>query len=127
MLVNTRSFTMPASPTNHRSPQPWLACLLLVLFPLAAAGCAQKIRAKPEIATLPAAVGEIAIVNLAQRFVLIDVQRARLLPAIGAELKAEDATGMESARLKVTPERRHPFITADIVSGTPARGEKVYR
>ncbi len=97
--------------------------LLAVAFP----GCAHKRPPRPAFPPVPSSIGEVAIVNLAQRFVLIDIGRAKSLPPAGAELTAKNMNGQESARLRVTPERKPPFITADIVSGTPGREDKVYR
>ena len=116
---------MIASLTNLCSPlvaRAGGAALLALIF----ADCAQTFPSRPAIVSLRSPVGEVAIVNLARRFVLIDIGRAASLPPIGAELSAKNPDGEESARLRVTPEQRPPFITADIVSGTPERGDRVF-
>jgi hypothetical protein len=76
---------------------------------------------------VPAVVGEIAVVNASAAFVLVDVSGSAVQPGVGVELITKDAEGQETARLKVTPEAKRPFITADIVRGLPKRGDKVYQ
>lgn len=100
-----------------------LASLLL----LAAAGCSTTSvkEAKPAIAA-PVYVGSISVVNTESHFVLIDLSGTAPPLETGTDLTAISAAGV-AARLKVTPEKKRPFVTADIVSGTPKRGERVYR
>ncbi len=89
-------------------------------------GCTHAQLARRAFAPVPSSIGEVAIANLVQGFVLIDIGRTKSSPPPDAELRAENSNGQASARLRVTPERKPPFITADIVSGSPARGDRVY-
>lgn len=62
-------------------------------------------------------VGIVEMVNPEQNYVLI---RCEQVPALGpgTELIALDATGVES-KLKLTPERKGRYLTADITGGQP--------
>jgi hypothetical protein len=69
-------------------------------------------------------VGEVRVVDEQKRFVLIDLQSNLYVPESGVILRAmRDTT--ETAKLKVSPERKQPFIAADIVEGEPAPGDQV--
>ena len=74
---------------------------------------------------VPQIVGTITLVNPALGFVLVDV-RAFEYPAVGLALKCF-ADGKETAILMVSPEKNRPFIIADIVKGTPNKGDLVYQ
>ena len=67
-------------------------------------------------------IGSITLVNEDLRFVLID---SALAPEQGAKLKALSADLTETAVLRTSPEKKPPFIIADIVSGTPHAGDRV--
>ncbi len=71
-------------------------------------------------------VGEIAVVNAAEHFVLIDLGSNLYVPAPGTTLRSLDAAGV-AARLKTSPEQKRPFIAADIIDGTPKVGDEVLR
>lgn len=62
-------------------------------------------------------VGVIEMVNPEQQYVLINCEQRLNLPA-GTEIIAQNADGSK-ATLKVTPERKGNYITADIKEGTP--------
>lgn len=62
-------------------------------------------------------VGVIDMVNPEQQYVLINCEQRLNLPA-GTEIIAQNADGTKS-RLKVSPERKGNYITADIKEGTP--------
>lgn len=68
-------------------------------------------------------VGAITSVNQAGQFVLIETD-GFAPPAAGSTLKAMRA-GQEVGVMKVNEQRRREFFTADIVSGSPQRGDKV--
>ncbi len=72
----------------------------------------------------PSLVGTVTLVNDDLRFVLIEAT-PRYLPEVGQALKCINS-GTESAILAVSAERRPPFISADIVKGTPHQGDEVY-
>ncbi|MEA3188266.1 MAG: hypothetical protein QOD99_2096 [Chthoniobacter sp.] len=101
-------------------------CVLTILS--CASGCTWRHR-KPAAATAiqqpqPRAVGSIALVNEQLGFVLVDVG-SLYTPAVGAALKSFSGSE-ETAVLTVSIERKRPFITADIVKGTPHRGDTVF-
>lgn len=73
-------------------------------------------------APAPRRVGTVAVVN--GGFVLVDVGTL-YSPAPGTALKCL-ASGQETAVLAVSPERRPPFITADIIRGAPRAGDEVF-
>lgn len=62
-------------------------------------------------------VGVIDMVNPEQQYVLINCEQRLNLPA-GTEIIAQNADGSK-ATLKVTPERKGNYITADIKEGVP--------
>ena len=78
--------------------------------------------AKPE-APRPTTIGIIEAVNPDAKFVIVHLNANSLVP-VGTELTSLDAAG-QSAKLKVTPERKSIFISADIISGTPQKGDSV--
>jgi len=111
-----------------------LRLLLLLSLLLPSTGCVaigNLLRQKPKPAeTSPDAakaepVGVIELVNADARFVIVHLNANAPLPA-GTELTSLNATGQPS-KLKVTPERKNIFITADIVSGSPQKGDSVLR
>jgi len=90
-------------------------------------GCALFHKKKPKAAasseTKPQEIGTIALVNDNLHFVLIDVG-SMYQPQRGQAVKT--FTGdKESGILTITGERQRPFIAADIVSGTPQKGDTV--
>ncbi len=98
-----------------------LLCVLL------AGGCASR-RKKARAETPPPVHGDrfegsITLVNEEARFVLIE-GGYRQAPADGTFLKSF-REGNESAELRVSPERHRPFVIADIVKGSPQKGDRV--
>jgi hypothetical protein len=73
----------------------------------------------------PRLIGRISMVNEEGHFVLISCDAWRP-PQEGTALKAM-RSGAETAILNVNPERRGTAVTADIVTGTPARGDQVFQ
>lgn len=99
----------------------FLRLLLLPAFLLTACGTSQRPAKKTEESTLTGPkntlIGIVEMVNPEQKYVLIRCeQQPKLNP--GADLIALDATGTE-AKLKLTPERKGLYLTADIVEGHP--------
>ena len=83
-------------------------------------GCATGRRPQPRL--LPTRlIGTITLVNEENRFVLIDANETA---EPGLPLQAVTPGGEPAARLKVSPEKKAPFLIADIVSGTPHRGDQ---
>lgn len=88
-------------------------------------GCALH-RKQPRPAATPAgpqAVGTVAVVNDRSRFVLLDVG-SLYAPAAGVTLKCY-AGEAETGELVVSPEKKRPFIAADVVKGEPRVGDRV--
>ena len=102
--------------------------LATVLLALLAVGCAARkpkaVRRATPVASGPQMVGTVALVNEEGRFVLVDVG-SLYSPTPGTALKCF-YDGEETAVLAVTAERMRPHIAADIVKGTPHRGDKVF-
>jgi hypothetical protein len=73
----------------------------------------------------PLFVGTITLVNETSRFVLIDVGDS-VVPAQGMALKSI-ANGVETGVVAVGDVKRRPFAIADIVSGSPKKGDAVYQ
>ena len=73
----------------------------------------------------PRLIGRIAMVNEESRFVLITCDAWRP-PQEGTALKAM-RSDTETGVLNVNAERRGAYVTADIVTGTPARGDQVFQ
>ncbi|MCX7868318.1 MAG: hypothetical protein N2322_00045 [Terrimicrobiaceae bacterium] len=75
---------------------------------------------------LPAIVfGEIRHVNAEGRFVLVDTGSA--VTAQPGEVLLAISEGQVTGELKLTELKSPPFLIADIVSGQPVAGQKVYR
>lgn len=68
------------------------------------------------------AVGEIVYVDGDNGYALVRARNGVSLP-VSEELECRGGTG--SGRLKVTPERKNTFYAADILSGTPQKGDPV--
>ncbi|MDZ4405602.1 hypothetical protein [Prosthecobacter sp.] len=62
-------------------------------------------------------IGVIELVNPEQNYVLINCEQRLNIPA-GTEIVSQGADGSKT-KLKVTPERKGNYITADITEGTP--------
>jgi len=115
---------MSSSLTNRL--RPLLAAVAAATFSMLG-GCGGPMPpAEAPSVTAPVYVGEITVVNRESNFVLIDVSGRSSPPDPGTELTAISEAG-EGSRLKVSPERKRPFVTADVLSGNPKRGQRVYR
>jgi hypothetical protein len=73
----------------------------------------------------PRLIGIIKLVNMDSGFVLID-SGTNPAPSSDATLKCKSGE-VESAELRVSEIRRPPFVIADIVKGTPNKGDFVYQ
>ena len=69
-------------------------------------------------------VGVVALVDEAGGFALID-SGGNPTPATGARLLSYTGPA-QSAQLKVGAVRRHPFVVADILDGTPQKGDEIF-
>lgn len=135
MLVNQLPRTMRRPPffADFRLTTAMLGAALLLVI-----GCAGR-RPASQAASHPAGaepsatprmvhrvVGEVAVVNVAERFVLVDLGANLYVPVPGEPLRASGANG-ETAHLKTSPEQKRPFIAADIIDGQPKVGDEVWR
>jgi hypothetical protein len=98
---------------------------------LSLGGCARQTPAKPTgvagaAVPEPRVVGEVAVVDQEEKFVLVDLDSHLYVPAPGTALRATNAKG-EIAHLKTSPEQKRPFVAADIIDGDPTVGDEVVR
>jgi hypothetical protein len=112
---------------------PFIALLMICLFP----GCAawdrlfkhkKKSAAIPQSEKIPKPkqlIGTITLVNTDIAYALID-NGSQPSPAAGTKVECRSPDGT-IAQLRVTEIRKRPFIVADIVSGTPHKGDEVYQ
>jgi hypothetical protein len=71
-----------------------------------------------------AAVGEVSYVDEESGFILIKRSSARVIPP-STPLLSKTLTGSITARLTASPAAKGSFLAADIVSGTPERGNPI--
>lgn len=114
-----------AKPTTRVSVVPGRGTLPETIAPTAAPDVAK--------ASKETRVGEVRVIGAARRFVLIEVLPRPDLPTLspGLELRtrapARAASGGEqTGTLRVSPERRQPFIVADVIDGEPHLEDRVY-
>jgi predicted small lipoprotein YifL len=69
-------------------------------------------------------LGEVSYVDEESGFILIRQSTGRKIPA-STPLLAKNPTGTITARLLASPAAKGSFIAADIVSGTPERGNPI--
>ncbi len=93
--------------------------LLLLALTLSLTGCGlfKKKKITPPAGPQTTLVGVVEMVNPDQNYVLIRCDQVPALSA-GTELIGLDSMGVES-KLKLTPERKGRYLTADIISGSP--------
>lgn len=112
----------PSAPRERRFLSAFALCALACLT---GAGCSLFKKDKPgEDAPLTLVIGTVRMVNPEQEYVLIRCEQLYNL-APGTEVTAVSPQG-QAARLKLTPERKGWFWTADIVEGRPETGNLVY-
>lgn len=80
---------------------------------------------KPPQAEPPRLIGTIKMVNKEDRFVLIDATSYN--GAQPGDALVCIVNQRESANLRASALRNPPFLIADIASGTPSPGDKVYK
>jgi hypothetical protein len=89
-------------------------------FSLAACATHRNRVIEAPIKAPPVVVGKVALVRADAGFVL--VQTAANLET-GETLTSRDKDGAVSSTLKVSAEKKQPFIIANIANGTPKAGE----
>ncbi|MDI1311741.1 hypothetical protein [Prosthecobacter sp.] len=80
-------------------------------------GLASKKSSKDKSVGEAKVIGVIELVNPEQNYVLINCEQRVDIPA-GTEIISQGLNGTD-AKLRVTPERKGNYITADITQGTP--------
>ena len=83
-----------------------------------------KKKPRPPAATPVNWAGTIQLVNTAENFVLIESESAT--PVLPGEKYLSVQNGRESGTLRMTSLKAHPFLIADILSGNPSTGDKIY-
>jgi hypothetical protein len=73
---------------------------------------------------MPLLIGSVILVNEPAHYVLIDTGMTPS-PAPGALLKSYTGTAL-SGELVCGEMRHHPFVTADISTGYPQKGDRVF-
>lgn len=76
-------------------------------------------------------LGTIRVIGAHGSFVLIDTASALVTAAVpvGTVLHCRPPgvnTGVSTADLRVSPERRAPFVVADVIAGTPTVGDTAF-
>jgi hypothetical protein len=111
----------PAAATPPAQKVPWYACL----SPGYWISKALPKKAKPPQAAAPRLIGTIKMVNKDDKFVLIDaVSYSGAQPGDSLVCIVNQR---ETAYLRASALRNPPFLIADIASGNPSPGDKVYK
>ncbi len=109
----------PTEPTEPAAPKPnFVAALWQKVFP------PKDQTPETPAATAPNWIGTIKAVNDRDDYVLIDSQPYQGLPT-GAVLTSVGADS-ETGSVSVSDDRDPPFFIADIISGNPSPGDRVY-
>lgn len=111
---------------------PSFRLLLAAAFLVSITGCQvvsrlkhrQSSKDQPEASEDLKAIGTVEMVNPEAGFVIVHTL-ANVPISPGTELTVVTSTG-ENAKIKVTPERKSIFITADVLSGNPSKGDTVF-
>lgn len=117
----------PPLPTPTPTPAPKIKKPLLVQV-FSCFGLFDKLfpkKKQPPKAEPAQLIGTVKMVNLDDKFVLIDA--LVYTPGAPGEPLICIANQRESASLHISPLRKPPFLIADIVSGTPSVGDRVYK
>jgi hypothetical protein len=78
----------------------------------------------PPVAAPLQTAGVASFVNLPGNFVILETSMASSLP-VGQELSALK-DGRITSKVKVTADRRPPFVIAEILEGVPQRGDRFH-
>jgi hypothetical protein len=84
---------------------------------------AEAERALAEAKRAPIVLGRVSLVNVEERFALIEASMAQPPPA-GTTLRIYSG-GSIAVDLRATGVQRRPFLVADLVTGMPAKGDLV--
>lgn len=114
--------------------RPVATLLLLLAFLPGCAGMKQRAKQRRAAAAtkqalphppVPRMSGTIMLINEESGFALVDLGNFPTLAA-GTRLKTRPAAP-ESAELVVSEVRKRPFVIADIVKGSPVKGDEVFQ
>ncbi len=81
-------------------------------------------KAKPPVAQQPRLIGDIRMVNLDDKYVLVDAVSQNAAPG---DLLVCITAQRETANLRMSTMKNPPFLIADIASGTPSVGDRVFK
>lgn len=123
-LVALALVAIPACATKKEAPQAAQKPFILFHWLGKLANIIPK-KTGPPVAAPPAWAGSIRMVNAGEKFVLIESHTPSLV--IPGETYLAISNGKETASLRMTPLKNSPFLIADILSGNPSPGEKIYR
>ncbi len=127
-LVSLPAVLLPVSSMFRRlSPYALIFCASLLVFASCSSLRARKRpmkSASPTPQPQPQFVGTISLVNDVSHFVLVDNGMLPSPPS-GGMLKSFNGSN-PTGDLQASDVRRHPFIIADIRSGAPQKGDRVY-
>ncbi len=124
MLVNRLSGSMKCCFRRSNLRCLFLFCAL-TLATVSFLGCAHRKSQAAKTPVVPRFVGRIELVSA--NFVLIDTGSSGWSGESGVAVVTRDLDGKQTAQLKITQERKGSFVSADIVSGKPNHGDKVYQ
>jgi len=96
---------------------------MLLAMTVSGCGLFRKKPKPPPPASPRVLIGTVHMTNPALNFALIQTPGRASIPE-GADLISSNEGG-ETSRMKVSPERKGVFMTADIVSGEPQKGDAV--
>lgn len=119
-----------ASRQNQVAANPYTSSTTAPPKPSFIQNCLAKIpnifpkKRKPPTASPPQWTGVIRMVNSAENFVLVESNA--MSSAIPGETYLSVGRGVETASLRMTSLRNPPFLIADILTGNPSPGDKIY-
>lgn len=121
---------LPSCAFFHRSPRPQPDATKSDRPPPRAVAPGSRTAATPRPTPAAYRVGVVRVIGSGQRFVLVEVPSTTTTPLPGGQLlrccPSPDGDLAMTATLRVSPERRRPYVVADIVSGEPHVGDSVF-
>jgi hypothetical protein len=129
-----RRWRAAISELRRRAALRWVVACVFLAVAGAQPGCAgmkkraearKKAAAERNGRREPRLIGVVKLVNSDGGFVLID-SGTNPAPSSMGNLKCMTGA-VETAELRVSEIRRHPFVIADIVKGAPNKGDQVYQ
>lgn len=117
-----------ATPTTQQpqqppQPKPKVGILTRVLYWTNPLNLLPK-KARPPVAQQPRLLGVVKMVNLEDKYVLIDAVSQN---ASAGDLLVCITNQRETANLRMSSLKNPPFLIADIANGTPTVGDRVFK